>query len=240
MSDIHSNSVALNSVLRDIEVSGVDKIICTGDLVGYGPFPNDVVNTVIDRKITSTLGNHDLATFDMDTLIDLGDTANQSIVITLDIMGEREKDYLTTLPKAIDFRGLHFVHASPKENVRGYITNKSENEIKNLFTQFDGKICFIGHTHLLAQYYLDKNELRHGPLSEGIISLDREKRYIINVGSVGQPRDGIHKAKYVIFDEDDYTLESRFVEYDIKKVQKRIFELGLPRKNAELLGPILP
>ncbi|HOG73519.1 MAG TPA: metallophosphoesterase family protein, partial [Methanofastidiosum sp.] len=150
MSDIHSNSVALNSVLRDIEVSGVDKIICTGDLVGYGPFPNDVVNTVIDRKITSTLGNHDLATFDMDTLIDLGDTANQSIVITLDIMGAREKDYLTTLPKAIVFRGLHFVHASPKDNVRGYIIKKSENEIKNLFTKFDGKICFIGHTHLLA------------------------------------------------------------------------------------------
>lgn len=238
MSDIHGNSVALNSVLRDIEVSGVDKIISTGDLVGYGPFPNDVVNAVIDRKITSTLGNHDLATFDMDTLIDLGDTANQSIVITLDIMGAREKDYLTTLPKAIDFRGLNFVHASPKDNVRGYITNKSENEIKNLFTKFDGEICFIGHTHLLAEYYLENNELRHGPLSEGVVSLDPEKRYIINVGSVGQPRDGIYKAKYVIFDEEDYTLESRFVEYDIKKVQRKIFDLGLPRKNAELLGPI--
>jgi len=238
MSDIHGNSVALDSVLIDIESVGVDKIISTGDLVGYGPFPNEVINTFIERRIPSTLGNHDLATFDMDTLIDLGDTANQSIVITLDIMGAREKDYLTTLPKAIDFRGLNFVHASPKDNVRGYITNKSENEIKNLFTKFDGEICFIGHTHLLAEYYLENNELRHGPLSEGVVSLDPEKRYIINVGSVGQPRDGIYKAKYVLFDEEANTLESRFVEYDIKKVQRKIFDLGLPRKNAELLGPI--
>jgi len=238
MSDIHGNSEALDSVLKDIELSGVDKVFCTGDLVGYGPFPNEVVNKFIDESIPSTLGNHDLATFDMDLLMDLGEVANQSIVITLDILGQSEKEYLTKLPKSIDFRELHFVHASPPENVRGYITNKGINEIRYLFSQFDAKICFIGHTHLLANYYLDNNELKHEPLNKGVAFLDPENKYIVNVGSVGQPRDGIFKAKYIIFDEEDYSLEIKFVDYDIKKVQKKILDLGLPLKNAELLGPI--
>jgi predicted phosphodiesterase len=238
MSDIHGNIEALSSVLKDIEFSGVDKVVCTGDLVGYGPYPNEVVNTFIEQKIPSTLGNHDLATFDMDLLTELSGIANESIVLTLDILGQSEKDYLRKLPRAINFRNLHFVHASPPENVRGYITQKSINDIKYLFSQFNSKICFIGHTHLLAKYYLENNELKHESIIEGIIKLDQENKYIINVGSVGQPRDGIHKAKYVVFDEEDYSLEIRFVDYDIKKVQNKIFELGFPRKNAELLGPI--
>jgi len=238
MSDVHGNIEALNSVLKDIDNLGIDKIICTGDLVGYGPYPNEVVNTFIDQKIPSTLGNHDLATFDMDLLMELGGIANESIVLTLEIMGQNEKDYLTKLPRSIDFRNLHFVHASPPENVRGYITQKSLNEIKYLFTQFNSSICFIGHTHLLAKYCIENNELKHEPMGEGVVNLDPEQKYIINVGSVGQPRDGIHKAKYLVFDEEYYSLEVRFVDYDVKKVQNKIFELGFPKKNAELLGPI--
>lgn len=75
-------------------------------------------------------------------------------------------------------------------------------------------------------------------MEQGKLKLDPEKKYIINVGSVGQPRDGIPKAKYVIFNEDDYSLEIRFIDYDVKKVQKKILQLGFPRKNAEFLGPI--
>lgn len=238
MSDIHGNSEALSEVLIDIEKQSVDKIICTGDLVGYGPYPNEVVDVFIDQKISSTLGNHDVATFDMELLNDLGGIAHESIMLTLDILGKDEKNYLKQLPKSIDCRNFHFVHASPPDNVRGYITRKSVEEIKYLFSQFDSNICFIGHTHLLAKYYLDGNELKYEPMEEGKISLDQGKKYILNVGSVGQPRDGIHKAKYVIFDEDDYSLEVRFVDYDIKKVQNKILELGFPRKNAEFLGPI--
>lgn len=238
MSDIHGNSEALSEVLTDIEKQSVDKIICMGDLVGYGPYPNEVVNTFIDQKIPSTLGNHDLATFDMELLNDLTGIAHESILLTLDILGKDEKKYLEKLPKSIDCRNFHFVHASPPDNVRGYITKKSVNEIKYLFSQFDSKLCFIGHTHLLAMYHLVNNELKHESMEQGKLKLDPEKKYIINVGSVGQPRDGIPKAKYVIFDEDDYLLEIRFIDYDVKKVQNKILELGFPRKNAEFLGPI--
>ena len=238
MSDIHGNSEALSEVLIDIENQEIDKILCTGDLVGYGPFPNEVVDVFIDQKISSTLGNHDVATFDMELLNDLGGIAHESIMLTLDILGKDEKNYLRKLPKSIDCRNFHFVHASPPDNVRGYITRKSVDEIKYLFSQFNSNICFIGHTHILAKYYLDGTELKNESMVEGKISLDTGKKYIINVGSVGQPRDGIHKAKYVIFDEDDFSLEVRFVDYDIKKVQTKIFELGFPRKNAEFLGPI--
>lgn len=238
MSDIHANSEALSEVLIDKEKQSVDKIICTGDLVGYGPYPNEVVDVFIDQKISSTLGNHDVATFDMELLNDLGGMAHESIMLTLDILGKDEKNFLRQLQKSIDYRNFHFVHASPPDNVRGYITRKSVEEIKYLFNQFNSNICFIGHTHLLAKYYLDGNELKYESIGEGKIILDLEKKYIINVGSVGQPRDGIHKAKYVIFDEDDYSLEVRFVDYDIKKVQNKILELGFPRKNAEFLGPI--
>jgi len=238
MSDIHGNSEALSSVLVDIEDQEVDKIMCTGDLVGYGPYPNEVVDVFIDQNISSTLGNHDLATFDMELLNDLSGIAYESIMLTLDILGGREKYYLKKLPKSIDFRNLHFVHASPPDNVRGYITRKSVNEIKYLFDQFDSKICFIGHTHLLAMYHLENNELKYESMGEGKIKLDQEKKYIINIGSVGQPRDGIPKAKYVIFNDEENSIEVRFVKYDVKKVQNKIIELGFSRKNAEFLGPI--
>lgn len=238
ISDIHGNIEALSEILIDIEKQSVDKIICTGDLVGYGPYPNEVVDVFIDQKIPSTLGNHDLATFDMELLNDLGGIAHESIMLTLDILGENQKKHLKKLPKSINCRTLHFVHASPPDNVRGYITRKSVDEIKYLFSQFDSKLCFIGHTHLLASYYLENNELKYESIGEGKLKLDPEKRYILNVGSVGQPRDGIHKAKYMIFNEDDYNIDARFVDYDIKKVQNKILELGFPRKNAEFLGPI--
>jgi len=122
MSDVHGNSEALSSVLRDIEGQETDKIICTGDLVGYGPYPNEVVDVFIDQNINSTLGNHDVATFDMELLNDLGGIAHESIMVTLDILGKDEKNYLKKLPKSIDCRNFHFAHASPPDNVRGYIT----------------------------------------------------------------------------------------------------------------------
>jgi predicted phosphodiesterase len=238
ISDIHGNVEALLEVLKDIENQAVDKIICTGDLVGYGPYPNEVVNVFIDQKLPTTLGNHDVATFDMELLNDLGGVAHESIMLTLDILGRSEKTYIEKLPRALECRDFYFVHASPPDNVRGYITRKGVEEIIYLFSQFNSKICFIGHTHLLAKYYIEGSDLKYGSLVEGKIQLDPEKKYIINVGSVGQPRDGISKAKYILFDEDDYSLDVRFVDYDIKKVQNKILELGFPRKNAEFLGPI--
>ncbi|NYT03864.1 MAG: metallophosphoesterase [Candidatus Methanofastidiosa archaeon] len=238
MSDIHGNVEALLEVLKDIENQAVDKIICTGDLVGYGPYPNEVVNVFIDQKIPTTLGNHDVATFDMELLNDLGGIAHESMMLTLDILGKSEKNYIEKLPRSLKCRDFYFVHASPPDNVRGYITRKGVIEIIYLFSQFDSKICFIGHTHLLANYYLEFNKLKYESIGEGRIELDPEKKYILNVGSVGQPRDGISKAKYIILDEDDYSLDVRFVDYDIKKVQDKILELGFPRKNAEFLGPI--
>ncbi|KYC46084.1 MAG: phosphodiesterase [Candidatus Methanofastidiosum methylothiophilum] len=238
MSDVHGNIEALLEVLKNIESQSVDKIICTGDLVGYGPYPNEVVDLFIDQKISSTLGNHDVATFDMELLNDLGGIAHESIMITLGILGKEELNYLKKLPRSITCGNFQFVHASPPDNVRGYITRKGANEIIYLFSQFNSKICFIGHTHLLAKYYVENSELKYESIGEGRIELDKNTKYIINVGSVGQPRDGIYKAKYVIFDENSWSLEVKYVDYDIKKVQNKILELGFPKKNAEFLGPI--
>ncbi len=212
ISDIHSNIEALNSVLKDIKKLEVDEILCTGDLVGYGPCPNEVIDLFIRENIPSTLGNHDHAIFDMDSLIKLSWPANENIVMTLNIIKEKNIEYLKSLPMSIIFRDFHFVHASPPENIHGYITRKSSDAIKDLFSQFDSKICFIGHTHFLKYYFLDNEELKHGFIGEGKMKLNPMDKYIINVGSVGQQRDGVQKAKYVIFDESDYSLEARFID----------------------------
>lgn len=212
ISDIHGNIEALYSVLKDIKKLTVDRIFCTGDLVNYGSNPVEVIDLCIRENISSTLGNHDQATFDMYSLIKLNQSANESILMTLDALKNKHIEYLKSLPISITFRNLHFVHALPPENIHTYITRKSNDAIKDLFFRFDSKICFIGHTHLLNYYVIDNKELKNGAIEMGRIKLNPEKRYIINVGSVGQPRDGIPKAKYVIFDEKDWSLEARFVE----------------------------
>jgi diadenosine tetraphosphatase ApaH/serine/threonine PP2A family protein phosphatase len=121
------------------------------------------------------------------------------------------------------------------DSVKTYAFAVTDNRMCNTFKSMTEKICFIGHTHLLEIIHYDGQRLSRSPLSEGITRLSSDHQYIVNIGSVGQPRDGNHDAKYVIFDTEQLTVDLRYIAYDIEAVMQKIRAAGLPGVHAERL-----
>ncbi len=132
--------------------------------------------------------------------------------------------------------GCRFVHGFPPDSINTYLFQVSYDRLKQVFKEIEEKICFVGHTHELEIIGFDGKVFEHIPISEACVKhLYKERRYIINIGSVGQPRDGNNNAKYVIWNTDDYTVEVKFIPYDIAGVVNKIIKAGLPKVHAERL-----
>ena len=235
ISDIHSNYTAFEAVLED--AGAVDAVWCLGDVVGYGPDPNACVELLSEQSnLTCILGNHDVAALgDMPTESFNGD-ARRALLWQTKVLSADSVDFLRTLPKEMVVRGdVSLVHGSPRDPIWEYILNTLAARLN--FEEFDTQFCFVGHTHIQSMFSLNEKKNR--------ISLDIPRigmpfpltgRAIMNPGSVGQPRDRDPRAAYAIFDPEAKTWEPQRVEYDIKQVQNRILESGLPEKHAMRLG----
>jgi diadenosine tetraphosphatase ApaH/serine/threonine PP2A family protein phosphatase len=140
--------------------------------------------------------------------------------------------YIRTLPPALTALGARFVHGFPPDRINTYLFQVTESELIEVFTKMAEPCCFVGHTHNLEIIRYDGNQLDYLPLQIGITELPPAFRYILNIGSVGQPRDGNNNAKYIIWNTDDSTVELRYVSYDIAAVVEKIQKAGLPEINA--------
>jgi predicted phosphodiesterase len=216
ISDIHANYTALEAVLKD--AGAVDETWCLGDLVGYGPDPNAVVEEVRDiPNLTCLLGNHDVAL--------LGRIHER--VLSADNM-----DFLNSLPSNLKVReDASIVHGSPRDSVWEYILNTLSARLN--FDHFTTPWCFVGHSHLQCMFQLDKrtDRVTLKPIRVGE-RIQMEPRLILNPGSVGQPRDRDPRAAYAIYDSQAKTWEPRRAVYNIPEVQQRIRDAGLPEKHA--------
>lgn len=217
ISDIHGNLEALSSVLQDIDGNVIDSIVCLGDLVGYGSQPEEVVQKIRDLEMTCVLGNHDLAIFDDNELTHFEAVAAQSIEFSRELLSKESMSFLKTLPPNFRNGDALFVHGSPEDSVTKYIFELDEDELIEILQSLTENVVFVGHLHMLLKYELSDGVLLADYLNEGKMYLDKNKRYIFNAGSVGQPRDGTPHAKYAIFDDAEYSLELRFVPYDVLK-----------------------
>jgi len=235
MSDIHGNLEALQEVLADMDRSAVDARICLGDMIGYGPDPNRVLQLIDERHVPSVIGNHELGAVDSTYLNWFNPSARNSLVASIRTIEATALASVRRLPKVIVRHGARFVHGFPPDSPLIYAFQVSEEEIKQAFRQTSEKICFIGHTHLLEIISFDGQALTRSDLQLGRRCLCAHKRYIINIGSVGQPRDGDNHAKYVIWDTTRRLIEVKFVAYDIAAVVKKIRAAGLPEINARRL-----
>jgi len=235
ISDIHANYTALDAVLAD---SGrVDETWCLGDVVGYGPDPNQVVERLREiPNLTILLGNHDVAVLGQMDYAVFNTEARKSLGWQKQNISADNLAYLNGLSKQVVIReNVTLAHGSPRDPVWEYILNTLAARMN--FGEFETPYCFVGHTHLQGLFQLD---IEHDRISQQIPKPGYVHhlvpRAILNPGSVGQPRDRDSRSAYAIFDPDQDYWEPRRVEYDIKAVQARIRAAGLPEKHAARLS----
>jgi predicted phosphodiesterase len=235
ISDIHGNYDALQEVLADIDRSDVDRIISLGDNIGYGPEPDRVVQKIMARAIPSVQGNHELAVKDEEYLEWFNPVARKSLIRTRDLLGESSREFVTRLEPFLASDDCRYVHGFPPDSPLIYMFQPSENRKRQVFEELPERLCFIGHTHTLEIIGYDGKNMAYGDLPKGLTHLKADHKYIINIGSVGQPRDTSNEAKYVIWDSLADTIEVRFIVYDIAAVVRKIKEAGLPEEHARRL-----
>ncbi len=230
LSDIHANLNALQAVLA--AAGEVDQTWCLGDLIGYGPDPNECINLLRSRpNLTCLLGNHDAAALNHIAIEAFNREARVSIQWLQNILTPENKEYLTTLPDRVVIEQVTLAHGSPRNPVWEYLLD-SGSAAENFFF-FDTQLCLVGHTHLPLAYifHTATGGIERRVLQDGD-RLTLKERAILNPGSTGQPRDHDPRAAYAIFDTETYQWSAYRVEYDILPVQDRIRQAGLPARHA--------
>ena len=235
VSDIHGNLEAFKEVLLDIDRSKVDGVVCLGDCIGYGPEPDQVVSLVRRKNIPSVMGNHELGLVNKSYLGWFNQPTRRSLLLTRELLSSETLEFIQDLKSSMVFQGCRLVHGFPPESITTYLLDVSESECVLAFSDMQERMCFVGHTHVPEIVGFDGDKVSRGPLQQGLRSLEDGNMYIINVGSVGQPRDGNNRAKYVIWDSSRQTVDLRYVAYDIAITVKKILELGFPEFHAHRL-----
>jgi diadenosine tetraphosphatase ApaH/serine/threonine PP2A family protein phosphatase len=235
ISDIHANFTALEAVLAD--APAYDETWCLGDLVGYGPDPNMVVEQVRGLPgLTCMLGNHDVAILGRMELAAFNGDARRSLTWTSNVLTADNMDFLRSLPYAAGVHGnVTLAHGSPRDPIWEYVLNTLSARLN--FEHFSTPYCFVGHSHIQSMFQLDE---KHDRVSMTLAKVGQpvelRPRVILNPGSVGQPRDRDPRAAYAIYDSEIDTWEPRRTTYDIRAVQERVRQAGLPEKHAVRLA----
>jgi len=236
ISDIHANLSALEAVLKD--AGEMDEIWCLGDVVGYGPNPNEVVERLrsLPNLACCMLGNHDVAVLGEMNFAVFNTEARKSLVWQQEAITADNLEFLRGLPQDTQVRGqVTLAHGSPRDPVWEYILNTLIARLN--FEAFETSYCFVGHSHIQCYFQLDLVSDRISLEVPAVNQLVRlTPRAILNPGSVGQPRDRDARASYAIYDDVAETWEPRRVAYDIAAVQKLIRAAGLPDKHAARLA----
>jgi predicted phosphodiesterase len=232
LSDIHSNLAALDAVRADLDGAGeVGETWVLGDIVGYGPQPNEVIRALQELGARSVMGNHDGAAIGAVDPADFNPDARAAIKWTAEVVDANARAYLATLPEIRREGELTAVHGSPRDPIWEYIFTPSVAEAN--LGAFETRLCLFGHTHLPVIFQaVDGGQLEaFVPLPNGPIPLEAG-RALVNPGSVGQPRDGNPDASYVILDAEAATVEFRRVRYDVARTQRLMTKAGLPARLA--------
>jgi predicted phosphodiesterase len=235
ISDIHSNDTALQAVLAD--AGSVDETWCLGDLIGYGPDPNQVLERLRALpRLRAIFGNHDAALLRHMELEAFNGDARTSLNWTATVLSADNYNFIRSLSPMDEVDGtVTLAHGSPRDPTWEYVLNTLAARLN--FTHFRTPYCFVGHSHIQSMFELDEEADRVTSTPNRVSqTIPLTRRCIVNPGSVGQPRDRDPRAAYAIFDTEARTWEARRVDYDISIVQKRIYDAGLPPRHAMRLA----
>ncbi len=237
ISDIHGNLEAFVQVLKTIDSVSADCIISLGDNIGYGPDPEAVMALIRQYHILSVLGNHEMVLRDRRFLKWFNPEAKKNIRPTHKLLSANSIHAIHQFPKALVVQNTRFVHGCPEQSPFLYLFQLGLSRLKTLMARMAQPICFVGHTHELGLKVYDPvlDRLEEKILGEGTQVLDPGFRYIINAGSVGQPRDTNRDAKLVLFDSKTLTLDVFYIPYDYQTTIKKIRQVGFSETFAERL-----
>jgi len=234
LSDIHANLHALDAVLLDADAVVVDRVWCLGDLVGYGPRPNECVEQMRERASLSLCGNHDLAVLGVLEMAEFSGDAAAAAVWTQGVLGEAQRVWLAGLEPAGRADGVELFHGSPRDPVWDYVL--SEGAARESLLETSAPLVLVGHSHVALALSLSGETLTGGLAPADTTADLAAARWLINPGSVGQPRDGDPRAAWALIDTDESRAEFRRVSYPIEKTQAEIKESGLPSALAARLA----
>jgi predicted phosphodiesterase len=238
ISDIHSNLEALETVLARIDTLKVDEIVCLGDIVGYNANPNECIDIIKSRGIRTVMGNHDSRASGLKEPSDFNPMAERAVLWTRQNLTEENRRFLESLPRTLNigerFMAVHgWINNTDSYILSPYDAADNFKLLKEASGRGFGGCCFFGHTHVRITYVEDGGEISSN--LDNPVKLKDNKNYLINPGSVGQPRDMDPMASFLLLDEE--TSEANFyrVEYDMESCIRKILEAGLPPMLAERL-----
>lgn len=228
LSDVHANLEALQAVVRDIESRAVEKVFFLGDAVGYGANPNECVDIIDSLCEIKLLGNHDYVALGLESSRNFNPMAQKSIKWTREQLSDTTIEKLSDFEMEESFLDYFMVHATPDNPSEwNYILSKQE-ALEN-FDHFSQRFCLVGHSHMPCAFMLDREGVISVSTAEEAFTAEQEFRYIINVGSVGQPRDGIKDACYLLIDNEAGHFDFIRVPYELDKAQEKMQDAQLPK-----------
>jgi len=233
-SDLHSNLEALKQFEKEISSISFDRLVCLGDIVGYGADPNSCIDWVRNHADIIIAGNHDLAVVEKTDVSYFNNYAIRACEWTKKKLTPKNRRFLELLPMDKKADRIYWVHASPYQPARWhYIVNKRGAE--KHFKSFDMPLSFVGHSHIPIILEQNPKGIIDCHIAD-VCNVKAENRYIFNDGSLGQPRDGNTQPIYILYDSDERTVEFKRFHYDFSLTQKKIIENGLPTYLADRLS----
>lgn len=236
ISDVHANLAALEAVMEDIEAEKASRILALGDNIGYGPDPEEVIRLLVERGVVSIQGNHEFALINRIYLDRMNPDPRKSLEMNLEMLSPESLAYIAGLQTVLIWNGARLVHGCPPKSPTCYLFYPSALALEKIFGSFPERLCFYGHTHTLNLFEEGLPPEFGLEVQPGTYRLDPDKRYMINPGSVGQPRDGINNfAKYLLWDTDRDTVTFKAVKYEVMRTVNKLRLLHFPDFNAQRL-----
>jgi diadenosine tetraphosphatase ApaH/serine/threonine PP2A family protein phosphatase len=233
VSDIHGNLHALEAVLSAVDAFEPDELWCLGDVVGYGPRPNECCHLVRNRASVCLAGNHDLGVLGTIDLVEFSGEAAVAASWTRSILDEDARSFLAGLRPSAESRGLELYHASPLDPVWEYVL--TPEAARAALHATEAPAVLVGHSHVALALTPDDGEVAGGLAPDGASAAFGERRFLLNPGSVGQPRDGDPRAAFLLLDLDERRADFHRAEYPVEQTQREIADAGLPAILGERL-----
>jgi predicted phosphodiesterase len=233
VSDVHANLHALEAVLAEVDEGSFDQIWCLGDVVGYGPRPNECVAILQERTAICLAGNHDLVVLGKISIATFAGEAAAAAAWTRDVLDEPARAFLTTLAPTAVTTGAELFHGSPRDPVWDYVL--TEDAARWTFAATSAPLVLVGHSHVALELAGNGSEIRGGQAAAGTTLDLAAARRLLNPGSVGQPRDGDPRAAWLEIDIAAGRATFRRTEYPVEQTQSEMRERGLPEALAARL-----